>query len=104
MTLTSMLAEARNSLTYKTEGAILEFTNELIRLMDEQNMSRAELAAAIGSSPAYITKVLAGNANFTLATMTRLAQPLGAIIHVQLKRDENTPTHGADSPPPDGSP
>ncbi len=84
MTLTNWLAEARNSLTYHTEGAILEFTDELIRLMDEQNMSRADLAAAIGSSPAYITKVLGGNANFTLATMTKLARALDATVHVQL--------------------
>ena len=97
MKLSERLAEARNSLTYRTEGGILDFTDELIRLMNEQNMSRADLAAAIGSSPAYITKVLGGNANFTLTTMNKLAQPLGAVVNVKLIPDDNQPPPPADT-------
>lgn len=69
---------------YWTELAIIEFTEELSRLMELRGMTRAELAAAIGSSPPYITKVLKGNVNFTLATMTKLAKALGGVVRVHL--------------------
>lgn len=67
-----------------TEIAISDFTDEVCRLMDEERVSRAELANKIDSSPAYITKVLRGNVNFTLATMTKLARALGTVVRIHL--------------------
>lgn len=69
---------------YWTERAIAEFTEDLSRWMEARKISQAELAAAIGVSQAYISKVLKGNVNFTLATMTKLARAVGATVHVQL--------------------
>lgn len=69
---------------YWAQRAILQFTEELSRLMEQKGVSRAELAAAIGVSQPYITKVLKGNVNFTLATMTKLAMALGAVLHIQI--------------------
>lgn len=79
-----MLSEARESPEYWVEGAILEFTEELCRLMDEQEVNRAELARRVKKSRSYITKVLRGDANFTLATMTNLARALGAEVKMHL--------------------
>ena len=79
---------------YWTELAIIEFTEALSRWMEEKNVSQAELAIAVGVSQPYISKVLKGNVNFTLATMTKLAQALGARVRVQL-----TP-HGGSFPRP----
>ena len=76
--------KASQSLDYWTEHTIIEFTEELTRLMKENNVTRAELAKRIDSSPAYITKVLCGNVNFTLKTMTKLAMALKSLIHVHL--------------------
>lgn len=69
---------------YWTERAIIEFTEALSRWMEEREISQAELAAVLGVSPPYISKVLRGNVNFTLATMTKLARALGAEVHVAL--------------------
>lgn len=69
---------------YWTERAIIEFTEALSRWMEEQGISQAELAAAVGVSQPYISKVLKGNVNFTLATMTKLAHALGAEVHIRL--------------------
>lgn len=69
---------------YWTQRAIVQFTEELARRMEEKGVSRAELAAAAGVSQPYITKVLKGNVNFTLATMTKLAMAVGAAVRVQL--------------------
>ncbi len=69
---------------YWTERAIIEFTEALSRWMEAKKISQADLAAAIGVSQPYISKVLKGNANFTLATMTKLAHALGAEVHIRL--------------------
>ena len=45
--------------------------------MQENKISRVELAKRLGSSPAYITKVLRGDINFTVETMVRLAKAVG---------------------------
>lgn len=80
----ALLKEADESLEYWTEAAILDFTEELARVMEKQRVSRAELARRIGHSQAYVTKVLRGNVNFTLATMTKLAKALDAVVRVHL--------------------
>lgn len=79
-----MLNRARESLDYWAEEAIVDFTEEIVRLMGEKGISRADLARNIGSSQAYITKVLGGNANFTITTMTKLARALDAVVRIHL--------------------
>lgn len=69
---------------YWTETAITDFTEELCRLMENKGVTRADLAQRIGHSQAYVTKVLRGNVNFTLATMTKLARALDAVVRVHL--------------------
>jgi transcriptional regulator with XRE-family HTH domain len=71
---------------YWVAGAIVEFTESLVREMERQGMTRVELARRLGTSPAYVTKILRGKVNFTLATMVRLARVLGGELHVQLGR------------------
>ncbi len=75
-------AERRDA--YWIAGLEMEFTEELCRLMEEQGVSRAELARRAGTSPAYITKILRGNTNFTLATMAKLARALGMEVRLHL--------------------
>lgn len=79
-----MVEKARQSVDYWVTGPIVEFTEDVCRLMDEQGISRAELARRLGTSRAYVTKLLGGNANFTLETMTKVAMALGAAVHVHV--------------------
>lgn len=79
-----LFEEARQHDDYWTEGLIIEFTEELARWMKEKKVSRSELAVRIGHSPAYVTKVLRGNANFTAATMAKLAKAVGAEVRIHL--------------------
>ena len=69
---------------YWEEGAVLDFTEALYIAMEEQGVTRAELARRLGTSQAYITRVLSGNANFTLKTMSKLALALGLQLEVGL--------------------
>lgn len=76
-TLASILKEARNSFEYEAEGLKLKVADTLIEKMEGQNMSRSELAAEVGVTPAYITKVLRGYANLSLETLAKFAFALG---------------------------
>lgn len=83
-----MVEKAQRSVDYWVTGPIVEFTEDICRLMDEQGVSRADLARRLGTSRAYVTKLLGGNANFTLETMTKVAMALGAAVHVHVA-DQN---------------
>lgn len=76
--------EAEQAEEFWVAGAILELTEEVVRRMEEQSVSRSELARRLGTSPAYVTKLLRGNANLTLATMVRLARALESELHCHL--------------------
>jgi transcriptional regulator with XRE-family HTH domain len=82
------IRSSKQSNVYWTESAITDFTEELSRLMQKNGVSRAEFAKRIGHSQAYVTKVLRGNVNFTLATMTKLARALGVVVRVHLASDK----------------
>lgn len=92
------IEEARASAGYWIDGPITEFIEDIWRLMEEQKVSRAELARRIGSSRAYVTKLLGGNANFTLQTMTKVAMALGSTIHVHVA-DQKAITRWIDEHP-----
>ncbi|HEX4964461.1 MAG TPA: helix-turn-helix transcriptional regulator [Thermoanaerobaculia bacterium] len=87
-----LFEEARQHDDYWTEGLIVEFTEELARWMKDKKVSRSELAGRIGHSPAYVTKVLRGNANFTAATMAKLAKAVGAEVRIHLAPSESRTT------------
>ncbi|MEI6449812.1 MAG: helix-turn-helix transcriptional regulator [Actinomycetes bacterium] len=76
--------EAERHPEFHKELAILEFTEELWRVMQEKGVSGTELGRRIGSSQAYISRVLNGGANFTLGTMTKLAMGLGMELKMHL--------------------
>jgi transcriptional regulator with XRE-family HTH domain len=69
---------------YWAEALKLDFAEEVGRLMEEQKVSRAELARRLGTSPAYVTKMLRWTANLTLASMSRIALVFGARVHLRL--------------------
>jgi transcriptional regulator with XRE-family HTH domain len=69
---------------YWADGPITQFIEDVWRLMEEQKVSRAELARRLGTSRAYVTKLLGGNANFTLQTMAKVAMVLGAQVHIHV--------------------
>jgi len=76
--------EAKSRDPYWVAKVIYAFTEEFQRLTENENICRAELARRLGVSPAYITKVFRGNANFTIETMVRLARTVGARLHLHL--------------------
>ncbi|HYO15040.1 MAG TPA: helix-turn-helix transcriptional regulator [Thermoanaerobaculia bacterium] len=96
-----MFQEAQSSVDYWLDGPIVDFTEDICRLMKEKDVSKAELARRLGTSRAYVTKLLGGNANFTLATMVKVAMVLEGVVRIHVA-NKGTVTHWQDeSPAPD---
>jgi len=76
--------QAKERDTYWVTSLILDFTEGLHKMMEVNVVSRSELARRLGVSPAYITKVLRGNVNFTLDSMVRLVRAAGGDISLQV--------------------
>jgi len=76
--------EFDNDPEYWAEGLKLDFAEEVGRLMEEQNVSRAELARRLGTSPAYVTKILRWTANLTLTSMSKIALAFGSRVYLSL--------------------
>ena len=93
-----MFQEAESHADYWIDGPITEFVEDLARLMEEQEVTRAELARRMGTSRAYITKMLGGNANFTLLTMVKLAMALDGAVHIHIS-DKRAVTRWRDKIP-----
>jgi len=64
------------------ERVWVEATESLCSLMDKEKVSRAELARRLDVSPAYVTKLLSGTQNLTLATLADAFYELGRSLHV----------------------
>jgi transcriptional regulator with XRE-family HTH domain len=79
-----LFEKAKERETYLSASIILEFTEGLYDLMQNNNISRKELAERLGTSPAYVTKVLRGDVNFTIDSMVRLAKAVGGTIQVHI--------------------
>ena len=95
------LDRVETSPVYWHEGAVIEFTEDLQRRMEEQEISRAELARRMGTSRAYVTRLLGGDANFTLMTMVKLSMAVGGALHLHISDREAT-TRWQDTLPQQG--
>lgn len=78
------LASLMTKPSFLTEQLLLEINEEFCRIMDEQGISRSELAERIGVKRQFITRILNGNPNITLLTLVKVATALNAKIGFQL--------------------
>jgi transcriptional regulator with XRE-family HTH domain len=60
----------------------MEITELLCELMENQGVSRAELARRLGTTPPYVTKVLRGQTNMTLKTISDWCFALGRSVRI----------------------
>jgi transcriptional regulator with XRE-family HTH domain len=80
-----LFASARKRFAYFLEGAIIGFTEDVVARMDELKMSKSDLAKKLNCNPAYVTKVLRGSTNFTLASMVKIGLALDSELEVRLR-------------------
>jgi len=80
-----LFKKARKDPRWKVKGAILDFTETMAEQMDTMRINKSELARRIGSSPAYVTKILRGNSNFTLESMVKIAAALNGELRITIE-------------------
>lgn len=80
----SLIEKAKQGDYYWSSKLSMSFAMDIHRLMQQRGLSNVDLAQRIGVSQAYISKVLRGDANFTVQTMAKLASAVGARIHIQV--------------------
>ncbi|MEM7356626.1 MAG: helix-turn-helix transcriptional regulator [Acidobacteriota bacterium] len=97
-TFDDLYQEAESHDDYWVTGTVHELTEAICDRMEKQEISRTELARRLGTSPAYVTKILRGNANFTLATMVKLARALGCELRLQLVPSQPSSREQGDRP------
>lgn len=87
-----MFKEIEDSIEFRTETKILKITENIVAKMDAKNISRKDLAGKLGCKPAYITKLLRGNNNFTLNTMMKISEALDLDFNFGFKEKESSYT------------
>lgn len=71
------VGEPEEKRLYQQERLLFDATELISRLIEKQDVSRAELAKRLGKSKAYVTQVLRGQNNMTLRTLSDLSYALG---------------------------
>jgi len=83
--------ERRESTTsYKIEKLKLSVALSINRLIRSSDLNKKELAEKIGVSPAYISKALKGDVNFTIESMVKIADALDCNVHINLTNKNRT--------------
>lgn len=78
--LESFYEEFKEDADFIAEGLIVRITENISRIMKAKNINNAQLAEELGTSKAYVTKVLNGNPNMTIRTLAKIAVALGEEI------------------------
>ena len=82
---TDELESMKNEPVYIIEGTLMQFVNKITIEMEEQGISKSALAQKIGKKPPFVTRVMQGNSNITLATMVEILVALGLKFDFQFK-------------------
>ena len=72
------------SIEAETEYKKLHIIEDLLELMSQNGISKAELAKRTGMLPSRITAILSGRNNLTIGTIVKLSQAIGAELHQTL--------------------
>ena len=83
--LRTKLDAAKKTDSYWMGVAKLDFALAIERQRKKIGKSYADVAAAIETSPAYISKVFRGDANLTIESMVKLARSLGCNLDLELR-------------------
>lgn len=69
---------------YLAEEVKSAFAVGIERQMRRNAMSKADIARRLAKSPAYVTKVLRGDANLTINTLVAFAHAVDASLHLHV--------------------
>ncbi len=70
---------------YDAEDKRIELVLQIIKLRQERGMTQADLAKAIGTRQANVSRLERLDANLTLGTLKKVARALGASLRIDLE-------------------
>lgn len=76
--------ENKNNYAFEFEENKLEFAYQLDNFLMQNGMSKKDLADKVGVSRPYITKVLQGDANLTLESLTKFCNAVDSKFHFKI--------------------
>jgi plasmid maintenance system antidote protein VapI len=68
------------------QDLIVSVTEQVWAILEDSNLSKADLARALETSKSNVTQLLSGNRNMTLATLADIGEALGAKPKVHFDR------------------
>ncbi len=83
-TLKDRLRKIRKTHEYRLEKVKLEFVQGITRVMALKEINNAELARRLDTTPAYVTKVMRGDTNFTLDSLVKITHALDSRVHIHV--------------------
>lgn len=78
----------KDDFEFRLEALILDITEKICEKMNEKEINRSRFAELLNISPPAVTKILNGNANFTLKTLLSLADTLELDLKIDFKEKE----------------
>jgi transcriptional regulator with XRE-family HTH domain len=81
----ALFERLENSEGYELDALKVELCEQIYVIMEQEEITKAELARRLQTSRAYITKLLQGSANLTLESLVKVARALGCKLIVKLK-------------------
>jgi hypothetical protein len=87
------LEQYERSPDFVAEGLAIGLIEEMLEMMEDENISQAEMARLMGVSPAYLSRILNAPPNLTLRSIAQIALALNTRPHVSLR--PKCPIHGS---------
>ncbi len=78
------LRKAKKSSDYWAELFTLELTEDISRMMSYMEVNQKQLSDLMGTSEAYVSKVLNGNENLSIKSISKLAFALDCAPHIHI--------------------
>ncbi len=72
----------KNDPLYLLEKKKIDITEQIWKIMEEEGISKSELAKRMGVSRGYITRILGGNTNFTLESLIKISMALKTDLQI----------------------
>jgi transcriptional regulator with XRE-family HTH domain len=80
----ALVDDMKSSGAYAIEQVKIDIAETIHAEMQRQNITKSELAERLGSSRAYVTKILSGDVNFTVETLAKIGAAMNceSVIHL----------------------
>ena len=88
----------RNRRLLREEELILEVTEAVSAVMQEEGITKAQLARHMGRTKGFITQLLSGSRNLTLRTLAGMADALGYRVTITVSKDRHRMSASGESP------